>query len=415
MAKNKLLDNLKLQVSVDPPYDPLQAFVRENHIALKGVENGELQGLTFGAKDVFKILGSTYGNGHPKWLQTNSPDDFTTGVIDKLLEHGADLVGKTVCDELCFSISGENWHYGSPINPHDPRRFAGGSSSGSGVAVAGGLVDFALGSDCLGSVRVPASYNGIFGMRPTYARVDNEGEAPYCESMDVLGYMARETEVLRKVSKIILGRDEQDYEFSRLIVPKDCYQILDLETKLALKSAVDHIKSNFSFIDEGDISIQGLEEWVDVFRYIQGYEVWESYGSWIRKYRPFISRGAKERLKWASTVTLGEYKKAYEKKRYIINKVDERLGNDGVICIPTVASIAPLRTTSFNEINKIREKSSVLLAISPLTGTPQITIPMANKEGMPLGVSLIGPRGSDLALVQLSTYLFSTWLDKNRK
>lgn len=132
MDSINMLNNLKIGVSSEPPYDPLQAFVRENHIALEGISEGPLKGLTFAAKDVFKILGSTYGNGHPEWLRTNSPDEFTSSLILKLLESGADLVGKTICDELCYSISGENWNYGSPINPHDPRRFAGGSSSGSG-------------------------------------------------------------------------------------------------------------------------------------------------------------------------------------------------------------------------------------------------------------------------------------------
>ena len=185
MNSNNMLNNKKLSVSSTPPYDALQSFVRENHIALQGSGEGSLEGLVFGVKDVFKILGSTWGNGHPEWLRTSNPDEFTSPMITKLLEDGADLVGKTICDELCFSISGENWNYGCPINPHDARRLTGGSSSGSAAATAGGLVDFALGSDCLGSVRVPASYNGVLGMRPTYQRVPNDGEVKYCDSMEV--------------------------------------------------------------------------------------------------------------------------------------------------------------------------------------------------------------------------------------
>ena len=131
MTINKMLNNKKLTVSEHPPYDPLQAFVRDNHIALSGLKEGPLAGLTFGIKDVFEIQGSTYSNGHPKWLETKEPAEFTASLVTNLLESGADLVGKTVCDELMFSLSGENWHYGSPINPHDPRRYCGGSSSGT--------------------------------------------------------------------------------------------------------------------------------------------------------------------------------------------------------------------------------------------------------------------------------------------
>lgn len=410
MDYTNMLNNPKLSISSLPPYDPLQAFVRENHIALEGVNKGQLKELTFAAKDVFKILGSTYGNGHPKWLETNTPDDFTTSIIMKLLEEGADLVGKTVCDELCFSISGENWNYGSPINPHDPRRYAGGSSSGSGVAVAGGLVDFSLGSDCLGSVRVPASYNGVLGMRPTYERVPNDGEAPYCESMDVLGYMSSDTEVFRKISKVILGEDKNNTRFKKLLVAKDCFDIVDTGVKEALRPAMEYIGDNIDLIEEIDISPVNISEWVDIFRYIQGYEVWESYGGWIRKYRPRLSRGPKERLEWASSIRLEQYQDALNKRLEIIDRINSVVCEDTLLCMPTVASIAPLRTTSLKEINKIRAQSSALLCISPLTGIPQVTLPMVKQHNLPLGISLLGAQGRDLSLVNFGTELLDRYL-----
>lgn len=169
MKNYTLFAKEKLTVSKEPPYDPFMCFVRENHIAKKATGQGKLSGYVFSAKDVFTVKGSTFGNGHPEYLKWNKPDAFTATGIEVLLDHGADLVGKTVCDELCCSISGENWHYGSPLNPHDVRRYTGGSSSGSCASVAGDLVDFSIGSDCLGSVRVPASYTNLYGMRPNIA------------------------------------------------------------------------------------------------------------------------------------------------------------------------------------------------------------------------------------------------------
>lgn len=412
MDSINMLNNPKLGVSEDPPYDVLQAFVRENHIAIKGLDEGPLSGLNFAAKDVFKILGSTYGNGHPEWLRTNSPDEFTSSLINRLLESGADLVGKTICDELCFSISGENWNYGSPINPNDPRRFAGGSSSGSGVATAGGLVDFALGSDCLGSVRVPASYNGVLGLRPTYKRVPNDGEAPYCESMDVLGYMAKDPKVFKRVSKVILGEDKKETKFKKIIIAKDCFNGVDKDVYDALKPAIEFIGDSLSSVEEMDVSIDGLDKWVDIFRIIQGYEVWESYGGWIRKYNPRLSRGPKERLKWASTITLQEYKDAYAKRKAIIDRVDSLLSNDALLCMPTAASVAPLRNAPLAEINHTRNQSSSLLCISPLTGTPQLTLPMVNQYKVPLGISLIGARGTDLSLVEFGSDLLERYFKK---
>lgn len=405
MRKYQLLNNKKISVSQQAPYDPLQAFVRENHIALKGNNQGILGDLVFGAKDVFKILGSTYSNGHPEWLRSHEPDEFTSSIIETLLEAGADLVGKTVCDELCFSISGENWHYGSPINPHDPRRLAGGSSSGAGVAVGGGLIDFAIGSDCLGSVRVPASYNGVIGLRPTYQRVANDGEAPYCESMDVLGYMAKNPAVFQRVSQVILGDDTQQYHFKRLLLSEDCFSAVNEDVTFALQPAVDYIKAQFEEVERMKIAPEGLEEWTRVFQIVQGYEVWESYGGWIRKYRPFLPPGQMERLDVVSRITWQEYQTACERKAEISAYVRSLVRKDTLILLPTAASVAPLRTSSLAEINRTRAQSAKLLCISPLSGIPQITLPLSQQDEVPLGISLIGPHNSDLSLTRFATDL----------
>lgn len=412
MNFNNMLKNEKLGVSPNPPYDPLQAFVRENHIALKGSGKGLLGGLVFGAKDVFKILGSTWGNGHPEWLRTSCPDEFTSSIITKLLEEGADLVGKTICDELCYSISGENWNYGSPINPHDPRRLTGGSSSGSAAATAGGLVDFAIGSDCLGSVRVPASYNGVLGMRPTYQRVPNDGEVKYCDSMDVLGYVASTPDTFKKVSRVILGEDKEEAKFKKMLIAQDCFDIVDEDVREALQPAVDYIGKQLDSVEKVRVSLEGLEDWVETFRIVQGYEVWESYGGWIRKYNPNLSPGPRERLEWASTITMQEYKEALEKMKKAAKRMEELLPPDTVLCLPTAASVAPLRNTPLEEINKTRLQSSALLCISPLSGTPQVTLPMIKQHNVPLGITLIGAKETDLALGVFAADLLEGYLKK---
>ena len=137
--------------------DPLNAFCRHTHVALAARRSGPLQGLTMAVKDVFDIAGHRTGNGHPLWLDTHPPAVRTAATIAALLEAGASLVGKTHTDEMAYSLNGENVHYGTPTNPKASGRIPGGSSSGSAAAVAGGLVDFALGTDCGGSVRLPAS------------------------------------------------------------------------------------------------------------------------------------------------------------------------------------------------------------------------------------------------------------------
>ncbi len=409
MKINQFLNNSKLKVSQEPPYDALQAFVRDNHIALEGAKEGPLKGLSFAIKDVFMVKGSTFGNGHPEWLKTHGPDPYTAVSVLKLLDNGADLVGKTVCDELCFSISGENWNYGSPLNPHDIRRYTGGSSSGSGAATAGGLVDFATGSDCLGSVRVPASYNGLLGMRPTYKRVDNDGEAPYCESMDVLGYVAKDPAVFKTVSKVLLGEDKKTTRFKQVYIAKDCFAGVDEDVAKALQPAIDHVITTLGPAKEVSVAPEGLDKWIDIFKIVQGYEVYESYGGWLDKYKPRLSRGPKERLAWTKTITRPAYLEAKEKRNKLMDQFLAFLPEDAVLVLPTAASVAPLRTDSLEEINRTRAQSTSLLCISPLTGTPQVTVPLVKQHGVPLGLTLISREDTDLQLAHLAADLVDSF------
>lgn len=408
MSQQTLLNLPRLDVSSDPPYDPLQAFVRENHIALQGSGSGPLEGLKFAIKDVWKVLGSTCGNGHPDWLRTHGPDDFTSSIVTKLLNAGGDLVGKTVCDELCFSISGENWNYGSPINPHDPRRYTGGSSAGSAAATAGGLVDFALGSDCLGSVRVPASYNGLLALRPTFGRVPSDGEAPYCASMDVVGFMSANPDTFERICPVMLGEDAQPTQFKRLLIADDCFKSVNDDVAQALAPAVEHIGKFFEKVEHITVAPNGLAQWVEVFRTVQGYQVWESYGGWIRKYRPHLSRGPKERLQWASTITLQQFNEASRIRKDIVARIKELIGSDTALVLPTAASVAPLRTAALDEINSTRLQSTNLLCISPLSGIPQLQLPLVRQHEVPLGISLLAARGTDLALGRLGAEIVRT-------
>ena len=134
-------------------------------------KRGALSGLTFAAKDIIDVEGHITGCGNPDWLRTHEKALRTAPCIRRLIEAGATLVGKTVTEELATGLTGENIHYGAPINVNAPGRVSGGSSSGSAAAVAAGLVDFSLGSDTGGSVRAPASFCGIYGVRPTHGRV----------------------------------------------------------------------------------------------------------------------------------------------------------------------------------------------------------------------------------------------------
>src|SRR4029077_4269094 len=125
--------------------------------------------------------------------------------VEQLLAAGAHCVGKTVTDELAFSLIGENHFYGTPLNPAAPGRVPGGSSSGSASAVACGLADFALGTDTGGSVRVPASNCGLFGLRPSPGMISVAGVMPFAPTFDTVVVLTRDADVLARVAGTLLG------------------------------------------------------------------------------------------------------------------------------------------------------------------------------------------------------------------
>ena len=282
-----------LTVPALPFEDPVGAFCRHNHVALKGAENGPLAGLTFGAKDVFHIAGTPTGFGHPAWLATHEPPAETAVAVRWLLDAGADLAGKTHTDELAYSLTGENRHYGTPVNARAPDRIPGGSSNGSAAAVTAGLVDFAIGTDCGGSVRLPASYCGIFGMRPTIDRVPLDGVIPFGPPFDVAGWFARDAQVLEKVGRVLLADDSEPAPPRRLLRATDAFDMVDEAVTGALDAAVETVAACVDVVEDVTVAPEGLESWFETFRVLQAASIWANHGAWITKTRPEFGPGSR--------------------------------------------------------------------------------------------------------------------------
>lgn len=389
------------------PEDPMGAFCRDNHVALSGSGRGPLAGLRFAVKDLFHIEGARTGFGNPDWLRTHAPATETAHAVRRLLEAGADMLGKTHTDELAYSLTGENVHYGTPRNPHDAQRIPGGSSSGSASAVAGGLVDFALGSDCGGSVRLPASYCGVLGMRPTHARVPLDGAIPFGPSFDVAGWFAREAAVLERVGRVLLGEDRQPASAARrLLIARDAFDLLDAGVARALEPAVARVASRLAQREDVVVSPDGLEAWFEIFRTLQAAEIWANHGAWVTRTRPALGPGIRERFEWASTVSAADVAANLPRRQAVVRRLDALLGPGDVLCLPTSPRVAPLRGTPTDTIEvEYRHQAMCLLCISGLGGLPQLSLPMASHDGLPLGLSLLGARGSDRALLAFATAL----------
>lgn len=388
------------------PNDPLGAFCRDNHVALAGSGKGPLAGLTFAAKDLFHIEGHRTGFGHPDWLRTHPPAKRTAVAVERLLAAGAVMVGRTHCDELCYSLTGENVHYGAPVNVNAPGRIPGGSSSGSAAAVAGQLVDFAIGSDCGGSIRIPASYCGILGMRPTWGRVSLEDAVPFGPSFDVAGWFARDAATFEKVGRVLLEESEKPASPKRLLIAHDAFALIDPAVGAELWPAVARLEALIGRAEEIEVAPEGLVSWFETFRTIQAAEVWASVGAWVGEVKPKLGPGIKERITWAGTVTPAMLDEANARRVEIRARMGQLIGPDDILCLPTSPRAAPLLGTPIDKIEiEYRNQAMCLLCIAGLAGLPQLSLPMARIDSLPLGLSIVGSRGTDLMLLSIAAKL----------
>jgi amidase len=383
------------------PNDPLGAFCRDNHVALPGEDHGPLKNLTFVAKDLFDIAGARTGFGHPEWLRTHDAATKTAPAVQRMLDAGAALVGKTITDELAYSLTGENFHYGTPQNPRASDRVPGGSSSGSASAVAGRLVDFALGSDCGGSIRIPASYCGIYGMRPTHDRITLEGTAPFASSFDVVGWFTRDATLLERVGRMLLGDDEAAKPFKRLLLCSDAFARVSPEVRDALAPAVKQVADVVGVAPEiVTVAPEGLDAWRETFRLIQASEIWASLGGWITEHKPLFGPGIRERFAAASQVSPAAVDEAKAHRVAIRARIDALLEPGTLLCLPTSPRVAPLKGLAADAVEvEYRNQALNLLCISGLCGLPQISLPLAESDGLPLGLSIVAARNADVDLL----------------
>ncbi len=386
-------------------HDPLGAFCRHTHVTLSGSETGPLAGLSLAVKDVFHIKGQRTGAGNPDWLRTHPAAETTAPAVQRLLDAGAHIVGKTHTDELAYSLNGENVHYGTPVNPNAVGRIPGGSSSGSAAAVAGGLVDFAIGTDCGGSVRLPASYAGIFGFRPTHGRIPLDGIVPLASSFDTVGWFTRDARLLEKGGRVLLDDQTDARPPRQLLFASDAFTLADGAVTAALQSAVNKISTAIGPAQPVTVSPEGLPEWMQLFRVLQGAEIWANHGAWIREVQPAFGPGIHERFEWTATIPQATVDSAKEKRAQVAARMEALLGEDTVLCLPTAPGIAPLRNTPADELETFRAQALSLLCIAGLARLPQVNLPLGSLDCCPIGLSLIGPRGADVLLLQLAASL----------
>ncbi len=381
--------------------DPFNAFCSHSSARLQGAPGGPLSGLTFAAKDLFDIAGHVTGAGNPDWLALHSPASRTAEVVQALVDAGADMVGKTHTDELSRGILGENAHYGTPTNPKAPGRVPGGSSSGSAAAVSGGLVDFALGTDTGGSVRIPASFCGIFGIRPSHGRLSLAGVVGQAPSFDTVGWFAREAELLAGVGEVLLASELRHASRPRhLIMATDAFAIAEPATTAALRPAMARIAALVGSSEERPISASvPLADWFAHQRAVQGREAWDTFGDWIDRNNPRFAfeiadnflRGM--RIEDAALAAARAFQAA--RRREVL----DGLARDTIVCLPTAPFPAPPLRQPRSTMWAKRTAISTLTCIAGTLGAPQLSLPLAQVDGLPVGLSLMARPGGDEMLL----------------
>ena len=387
----------------DTLWDPAHAFMPYPASPVPHASTGPLSGLSFAVKDIYHVKGYPTSGGQPMLLALWGIQDRTAPVVQSLLDAGARFVGKTVTDELAFSMNGQNAHFGAPINGAVAERISGGSSSGSASAVSHRLCDFALGSDTGGSVRAPASHCGLVGMRPSHGRISLQDCMALSPSLDTCGWFARDVPTFARVAQVLLGEDAQLLpERVRLLAPAEMWSLATPGALKALKPVRQTVEQCLGKAKPVRILLEDLDRMYWHFRAIQGREAWDVHGAFLQRFRPVLGAAVAQRFDWSAQVSDAQVAQARAFRDRWRSHMHELLGTDGVLLMPTMPDVAPWIRQTDAELEDYRNRATRLLSIAGMAGLPQVTLPLARHQDAPLGISLVGPEGSDRSLVQLA-------------
>jgi amidase len=381
--------------------------------SLEPTGEGPLSGLTFAVKDIIDIAGHRTGCGNPTWRDTHPAPRSHAVCVDQLLSAGARFVGKTVSDEVAFSLIGENHFYGTPLNPKAPDRVPGGSSSGSTSAVACGLADFALGTDTGGSVRVPASNCGIWGFRPSHGFISVAGVMPFAPAFDTVGVHARTADTLAKVGYVLLATvTESSAQPTNIHLLLDAFELAEPAVAGALQEPLDRIRQQFgpavcetSLSDIAGTAEPSLEPWFDTYCVLQWGEIEDSLGGWIATCKPAFGPVTTKSFELVADLDRRRIAPAIARRERYFRALNQFLGPRDLICIPTVPAPAPLKgsLTVTQRSGAYYRRALSLTSIAGIGRLPQVSLPVAEVEGAPVGLSLLARHGEDAFL--LSTAL----------
>jgi amidase len=366
-----------------------------------GRPGGRLSGVTLAAKDVIDVAGFPTGAGNPAFLADTPPAPRHAIAVARLLDGGADVIGKAHTDELAFSLSGTNVHYGTPRNPRAPGRIPGGSSSGSASAVASGVAEIALGTDTAGSIRVPASYCGVWGLRPTHGRVPLEGVLPLAPSFDTCGLIAASGDLLERAGRCLLGAAPGvSTPPTALVLATDLLAAAEPDVAAAVAAAAERLAADLNVpLSQARLAEGLLDAWLEAFRGRQFVEAWRAHGAWIQARRPPMGPGVAARFATAKATPPAAAEAARAAGDEVRAALDRVLPPGGALVLPAAATVAPVPDLDAAAKEALRSGTARVTTIAGLAGAPAVSLPLGAVDGRPVGVSLLARPGEDERLL----------------
>ena len=329
-------------------------------------------------------------------------------------------IGKTITDELAFSLIGENHFYGTPLNPRAPERVPGGSSSGSASAVACGLVDFAIGTDTGGSVRVPASNCGIWGLRPSHGLISVAGVMPFAPTFDTVGILAESAEMLAQSAVVLLpGGPEGKFEDNptAIYILRDAFELASPEIQAALRSPLEKLRSLYGdrvretslaemFIEPMNA---GFEIWMETYCMMQWGEIASTLGAWIGQAKPEFGPMTAHSFELAQTLDRRRMPLAIARREQCFRQWHQFLAPRDLLCIPTVSQPAPLKGAKDLRTGDYYQTLLSLTSMAGLCRVPQVSMPLAearvDEVPAPAGLSLLACCCEDRFLLSVAQEL----------
>jgi amidase len=358
--------------------------------------SGPLDTHTVAVKDLFALEGHVIGGGVRQFAASASVETRTAPSVHALLDAGASVTGLAQTDQFAYSIAGINADYGTPLNIATPTRIPGGSTSGSASAVARGWCSIGLGTDTAGSIRVPAAFQGLWGIRATHGLVSTDGVLPLAPSFDAVGWITRDSATLARVGAVLIptevDADPADGAVTTLVT-------IDALNSLAIPGLRTAMDAALARLGAMPIALDAdIEEWFASFRIVQAYEAWHAHGGWITDHPGSLGADVASRFAEAAAVTADDAEAA--RAVVVAARAHLRSALRGrTLVLPTTASLATPLGASPDTVNDERARTLRLTFLASIAGLPAVTAPVLTVDGVTAGLCFVGQERTDLHLI----------------